>query len=177
MCFKIDSVQAFIDKVLVPDHSEFMNDSANIRLAFHDAIDLFHLVDWVFHSNKTIGSLNFIGPFGSEKKAKDEKEFANILESEDSSFGIIRGVANSLKHLELRAVPKTLGAPTHAANTFVSGTGYGMGRFGEGPFGGTETVKIQGPDGDDRPYSVFSTSVLDMWRDLFAKNGWGEIPQ
>ena len=57
--------------------------------------------------------------------------------------------------------------PTHAANTFVSGDGFQLGAFSSGFERGD--VRLQGPDTE---FAVLARSVLDMWNDLFASDGW-----
>jgi hypothetical protein len=100
--------------------------------------------------------------------------FANSLGQGHPEFQLIRGIANSFKHLVLKPVPSGRqnppGMPTHAANTYVSGIAFQPGAFQGNAFQ-TGDVKLQRSTGDIE-FAVLAQSVADMWNQLFAQEGW-----
>ena len=99
----------------------------DLRLAFHCAVSLFHMSDWVYEAEKATvdASFTFIDKNGVTQPVRNSKQFANALRDLEPDFELIRQIANSAKHLKLSRSSPHPGAPTHAANT--SGTGYGEG--------------------------------------------------
>ena len=123
-------------EILVPDYDDSRLAPANLRLAFHAAIALFHMHDWIRteYDSYVAANFSFLDNKGKAKPVSNSSEFANSLEQTNHNFGLIRGVANAAKHLALNHVSPIANAPSHAANVQIQTTGFGMGGFGTGPF-------------------------------------------
>ncbi len=155
----IDTYTKFKEAVVEPDFHAFMSDWGNLRKAWHCAVSLFHLSDWVYEAHKqTIDAkYQYQDRKGQTQPVSNEKEFANALGQQHPAFQLIRGVANAAKHCKLKSghPQDPLGMPSHAANTYVAF------QIGE--------VKLQGTDVE---FASLAQAVLTMWNDLFAKEGW-----
>ncbi len=166
-----------------PDYQDCLDDRADLRAAFHAAISLFHMSDWVWETHEATVRANFSltdRKSGVVKAPDKSEEFANALEEQYPDFGLIRGIANAAKHLKLkphgiRPVPN---APRHAANTSVQieggGAGYevGPGGYGQGNWGyaGRPCVVLEGAT--DTEFSDIAKAVYQMWQTLRATHGW-----
>ena len=157
-----------------PDYHDFVGNSADLRAAFHTAISLFHMHDWVWKTHEAVirASFTFRYKTGATVNVHNAETFANALEQDCADFGRIRGIANAAKHLELRDIRPVPNAPSHAASTAVQTTGFGQGGYDEGPYGGGPRVMLAGSNGDDMEFSDVAKSVLEMWIKLRATCGW-----
>ena len=165
----------FWSDVVNPDYREFLERIDDLRRAFHCAISLFHLADWIYVANRPAidASFTFTDKNGSGQRVYDEKTFANALADICREFELVRGIANSAKHLSLRSAGRDPSSPTHAANTRSQSPGWGEGGYGSGPYGGTPRVMLEGPGGDDLEFSELAQAVHNMWLSLSATHGWG----
>ena len=93
----VTDCRSFWREIVVPDYNDFIAVIDNIRLAFHCAISLFHLCDWVYHAHKANIDANFSyrDRHGKLRPVTDEKTFANALGDLNPDFDLIRGIANS----------------------------------------------------------------------------------
>lgn len=157
-----------------PDYQDCLRDPADLRAAFHAAISLFHMHDWVWTTHKLTvrAAFTFNTSAGARVNACDAKSFANALEQQCDDFGRVRGIANAAKHLQLSDVRQVPNAPSHAANTAVQTTGIGQGGYGMGPYGGGPRVMLAGPNGNDMEFSDVAKGVYDMWGQLRTAHGW-----
>jgi hypothetical protein len=127
----LTSSQDFWSAMVVPDCEDYRRNIASLRHAVHSAVSLFHLHDWVFQSDpSTVTTFTYIDQNGIARAVSKAPHFANHLEQACSEFGLIRGVANAAKHLALTHPSSVPNSPTHAANTQVQTTGYGVGGYG-----------------------------------------------
>jgi hypothetical protein len=80
--------RSFWREIVVPDYNDFAAKIGDLRRAFHCAISLFHLSDWVYVAHGTSIDANFT--FGDKKgvvrPVTDEKTFANALGDLASRF-------------------------------------------------------------------------------------------
>jgi len=161
-----------------PDYQECLNNPADLRAAFHAAISLFHMHDWVWHTHEPDVRRVFSIPKTGAKQKRDETTlFANALEDQLPDFGRVRGIANAAKHLELRDIRPVANAPSRAADTAVStggagGWGVGSGGYGVGEqaYAGRPRVVLVGPP--DKNFSEIAEAVYKMWCKLHADHGW-----
>ena len=164
----------FWSKMVIPDYQQYRDESADLRSALHAAISLFHMADWVFHTHEVAvkAAFNFTDKNGTVWPVSSEKEFANSLEQTCDDFGRIRGIANAAKHLKLMpsGIRPVQNAPSNAANTVVQETGYGVGGYGQGPYGGSARVMLEGST--DMEFSTIAKTVFDMWESLIVKHSW-----
>ncbi len=170
----INDYRAFWQYIVKPDYNAFREKIDDLRRAFHCAIALFHLSDWIYVAHKTYINANFMfkGKNGTSQQVYDEKTFANALRDLHPDFELVRGIANSAKHLQLKNSGAHPSAPSHAANTRVQITGYGEGGYGMGPFGGSPRVMLEGPQGQDLEFSDLAESAYEMWRSISQKHNW-----
>jgi hypothetical protein len=170
----ITNCRSFWREIVVPDYNDFVMRIDDLRCAFHCAISLFHLSDWVYVAHKAYIDANFIfrDKDGIVRSVTDKKTFANALGDLHPDFDLIRGIANSAKHLVLTNRRPHPAAPSHAANTRVQGTGFGEGGYGMGPYGGTPRVMLEGPSSQDREFSDLAKSTFDLWKRLSQQHNW-----
>ncbi|SRR5579871_46446 len=171
----ITDCRSFWREIVVPDYNDFNAAIDDMRRAFHCAISLFHMCDWVYQTHKASidACFTFRDRDGIARSVTDEKMFANALGDLHPDFDLIRGIANSAKHLVLtnRRRPHPA-SPSHAANTRVQITGFGEGGYGKGPYGGTPRVMLEGPAGQDREFTDLAKSTFDMWLQLSQQHNW-----
>lgn len=162
--------------MVYPDLIDFRDSIDDLRRAFHLSISLFHMGDWVYWNNEPYIKSNFTfqDKNGASQNVNDEKTFANALRDINPNFELIRGIANSAKHLQIKNPTKVhhTHAPSHAANTVVQSTGYGQGDYGQGPYGGTPRVMLEGPSGSDMEFLCLAETVYQMWIDLAQEHCW-----
>lgn len=172
---KIDTYADFWREIVTEDHTAFKAQIDDIRLAFHLAISLFHMADWIYINNKAYIDLNFTfrDRNGAAQPVSDQKSFANALRDMNPNFELIRGIANAAKHLQLHN-PTThhSHAPSHAANTAVHSTGWGVGGYGVGPYGGAPRVMLEGPSNNHLEFLDIAEDVFKMWQQLAASHNW-----
>ena len=172
---RIETALEYWERIVKPDYEEICLQITDLRRAFHCAVSLFHLSDWLYveHKAQINKEFTFKDVKGKVKQVSDEKEFANALAQLYPDFDLVRGIANAAKHLKLR--PKTSShpaAPSHAANVSIQVTGYGQGGFGQGPYGGAPRVMLAGPSGNDLEFSALATSTVEMWKKLSQHYDW-----
>jgi hypothetical protein len=127
---------------------------------------------YVAHKAYIDANFTFRDKNGVVRPVTDEKAFANALGDLHPDFDLIRGIANSAKHLVLANRQPHPAAPSHAANTRVQSTGFGERGFGMGPYGGTPRVMLEAARGQDREFSDLATSTFDMWKRLSQQHNW-----
>jgi len=170
MIQRIGIPQEYWDQVVVPDYSDFTTKIDDLRVAFHCAISLFHMHDWIYMTHKSVIDQSF--QFKNRKTSaltpvSDERQFADAIEDGHPDFELIREIANTAKHLSRK------NSPSHAANTVVKGTGWGEGSWGQGPFGGAPRVMLIGRFGQpDIEFFDIAHSVFNMWPSLRSKHNW-----
>jgi hypothetical protein len=172
----IQTPQEFWENVVVHDYNDFMSRIDDLRLAFHCAISLFHMSDWIFQTHQTniLANIRFKDrKSGQSKPVTRASEFANFVSDAHPDFELIRQIANTAKHLRLTGVSPHPNAPSHAANTAVRGTGWGQGAWGQGPWGGTPRVMLANhPGKSDLEFSKIAHDAFAMWPVLRARHEW-----
>ena len=159
--------------MVVPDYNDFVADPGDLRKAFHTAISLFHLHDWVYiaHGAMINQNLKFNDHTGAPRPVADAKTFANSLEIIQPNFALIRGIANAGKHLSLSDRRPHPDAPSHASNTVSQALGWSEGAFDVGPYGGAPQVMLEGANGHLH-FTQIAENVLEMWKSLAKMHGW-----
>ncbi len=174
---RFESPKEFWTQIVVPDFDNFTANIDSLRHAFHCAISMFHMTDWIYVSHNQ--NINKTFKFKDRKTSKlkdvsNEKEFANALSDNHPDFELIRQIANTAKHLSLRSLSPHPNAPSNVANTAVQSTGWGQGCWGQGPWGGTPRVMLATSLGNsDLEFSDIANSVFQMWQTLNTQHGWG----
>jgi hypothetical protein len=173
----------FWSGMIEPDFADCRANQADLRAAFHAAISLFHMHDWVWETySGALGALFTYKARDDRTKAVESAEtFANALEQQYDDFGRIRGIANAAKHLELRAssVRPVDNAPRHASDTGVHVPGAGLGGYGVGGYGyGTPGLSYAGRPcvmlvgSKDMEFFKIAEAVRNMWLALNSSHGW-----
>ena len=165
MSLRIDDYKKYWNEVVLPDYEDFMSDVGNLRKAFHLAISLFHMTDWLYWGNKEHIDANFtfLDKDANSQRVTSESTFSNSICDYDPDFELIRGIANASKHLKLQRPGQHAASPTNAANTYVTSTGYGVGSYSTGPYGGSPRVRLQGPNNQDIELTDLAGGIRDMW--------------
>ena len=120
MTSTIATYTAYWREIVVKDFDDFASHEDDLRLAFHLAVTLFHMADWVF-----VGEERYVREHFHLPPKGNEKDFAAALCQHLSAFAVISGIANSAKHLELRPgkvqslQSHDKDAPGSAAKTFA----------------------------------------------------------
>jgi hypothetical protein len=166
-----------------PDFADCEANKADLRAAFHAAISLFHMHDWVWktHRDAIKAIFTYRGRDRKKHAVHDAGSFANALEQQCPDFGRIRGIANAAKHLELRPadIRPVDNAAHHATDTAVQVPGAGLGGYGVGGYGygtpglsyaGYPRVMLAGPN--DMEFFKVAEAVRNMWVALNGKHGW-----
>jgi hypothetical protein len=181
----ITNYKAYKREIVDKDHVEFLANGGDVRAAFHSAISLFHLHDWVYDAHKAYIDANFTflraPAAGSPPVATavtNSVQFAHALSDVTPEFALIRGVANSAKHLTLHAPdpkrpPLPPNAPSHAANTQPRGGAVlGQATFNGTTFNGSPQVMLEGANNKNIVLTGVTSAVMKMWQDLFKQHGW-----
>ena len=177
--FDIATPQDFWDYVVVPDYDDSVTNVDDLRKAFHCAISLFHMADWIYITHQTTIHATFY--FNSRKLLGSNvpmlvtrvSEFADSISDAHPNFELIRRIANSVKHLSLTGQSPHTNAPSNASNTSVQTTGYGVGGFGQGRYGGTPRVVLANHAGQPPiEFKDLATSVFNNWMNLKALHHW-----
>jgi hypothetical protein len=165
-----------------PDFADCEANKADLRAAFHAAISLYHMHDWVWKARADEVKLLFTYSSGDRKMraVHGARSFANALEQQYPDFGRIRSIANAAKHLELTEIRPVENAASHASNTAVQVPGAGLGGYGIGAgygtpglsYAGLPRVMLAGPNGNDIEFFHLAKTVRDMWTGLRASHGW-----
>jgi hypothetical protein len=94
----ITDCRSFWRDIIVPDYNDFTAKIDDLRRAFHCAISLFHLSDWVYAAHKPYIDAHFShrDKNGVARPVSDAKTFANALGELHPDFDLIRGIANSV---------------------------------------------------------------------------------
>jgi hypothetical protein len=176
---RISDYQTYWNDILRPDYHDFLRNDGDLRSAFHCAVSLFHMHDWIYRSYRPEinSTVTFLDQHGNAQPVSDASTFANSISDTYPHFELVRGVANSVKHLELTprrtrgapTPPRNPAAPTHASNTYFSSSnlvvfGYTIWKSGE--------ILLQMPGGADRPLSDIAESVYLMWPTFCLSKGW-----
>ena len=117
--------------------------------AFNFVITAFHIYDWVKAAN-------------SEKTSEAKKDLQRLFKSE--YFRLCRDLANASKHMEITQYDTTM-------TDVTSNQGFGVGRFGKGPFGvGEESIKVTSSSGEEVDILKLKDEVLELWSIYFRKH-------
>lgn len=172
---KIDTCTAYWQEIVTLDRQAFQKSTDNLRLAFHLSISLFHMSDWVYASHKNVidREFSFVDKNGKNHLVHDDKSFANAITDLNGNFGLIRGIANAEKHLEIRKpLNAHTHAPSHAANTRSRTIGFQQDAFQKNAFMSKQCVMLEGPNGNDLGFQEISDDVYDLWLSLDKQYGW-----
>jgi hypothetical protein len=148
----IETPLEFFEQILEPDYSDFSANPTSLRLAFHTAISLFHLRDWVARAQ-------------SRSKSALQKDLHNRC----SSFAIIADVANAVKHLKLyqgESYSNVRGVDDVHLGRIIT-TAYGVaGGYGYGAYGLVPSIIVVP---EEVMFAKVAAEVYEMWKNLKEK--------
>jgi hypothetical protein len=153
----------FMNHIVEPDYQDAMHHRESLRHAFHLAVSLLSLRDWVLKEFSERPEWKF---------AKGAGAFQGDLEHICPEFSLISQVANSTKHLTLDGKrPRSINGAHDVRLSGGSGM-LGFGALGSGPIGSIPTIEVD--VGHDRlPFLHLAEKVVFMWRKLFSEQRWG----
>lgn len=167
---KIEDYKNYWKEIVTLDYEDFKNEPGDLRRAFHSAISLFHMSDWLYQNFS--GSINashtYIDKNNQSQIVTDENNYPNAIAALHPDFELIRGIANSAKHLKLRAasvaasVARNPSAPSNAANTYLEMS----------PQRERGEIMLEGPGGVDISVLHLATSVYGFWQNYCQNRGW-----
>ncbi len=172
---KIDSCQKFWSEFVEPDFQDFRADQGNLRKAFHCAISLFHMSDWIYKAKglaywRSV-PLVFVDRTGAQVLVHDGKSFANALVLIDPNFELVRNIANSAKHYSLSSPGSHPSSPGFAANTYSQPAAFSPAVFSPTAFAATERVMLEAPGGRDLIFLDLASTVRLMLMQFCASHG------
>lgn len=156
---KLLSARDYFEEVVTPAYELYFAAAANFQTIYSMTTSLYHFHEWIWHYHrekiertyrvKTAGNL-----------------WHDVVEAEVKDAGFIRDLNNASKHVQL--MPKK-GSPStpmhHSANTVIVSSGWGDGGFGDGPYGGTTTVKMQAGR-RNIPLDAIAKRLYKFWKKM-----------
>jgi hypothetical protein len=113
--------------------------------AFNYASSLFHFHEWLLKERQPELEAHFKITLKKERDIDRAREcWSEMIEKTDTSFGYIRDAANASKHCVLTSTTST--DLKNGASVRRGWTGFGQGRFGEGPYGGSRIIVLVAGD-------------------------------
>lgn len=114
--------------------------------AFNFVITAYHIQDWVISSAET----------------QETKDALKTL-TNSKPFQLCRDLANASKHMVITRYDPS-------AEDASSSQGFGVGRFGKGPFGvGEESIEITHSDGSTINILQLKDEIVSLWSEFFSK--------
>jgi hypothetical protein len=159
---KVDTSALFKAIVVDEDYQEFKRDPANLRLAYHLGLGLFHLRDWTFWEYGGTSTMPY-STMGC---------YQTYLESQCKDFGYIRDLANAVKHVELDPSKRPSTQMVGLANTKVSFAAFSSTAFQPNAFKTKTVIVSQTSPTDYVDFDKAADAVMSMWNRLFSTNGW-----
>ncbi|MDD5066275.1 MAG: hypothetical protein PHF84_04450, partial [bacterium] len=145
--YSLKDSQDLYDKLTI-DYNELLNE-VNSRSVFNFVVTAYHLIEWMKKDKRFA--------FGDI-----QDEISEIKNHE--YYKICRDLANASKHFELRNPSKKV------KSTSVS-QGFGVGRYGAGPFGsGEEEVTIELNDGRKIDILELAGGLMTIYDKYFTKS-------
>lgn len=161
---RLENTRDYFDEITEQAYRQFMDGEVTFLVIYSMANGLYHIAEWLcLHDLSKVQA-----KFGMQIDTASAL-WHQVVEKNITGAGFIRDLNNAAKHAKLRfdpSKPKKGGPSTgmhHAANTFISTSGYGTGGFGRGPYGkGATEVKM---DEGSREVSLepIATQVFQFW--------------
>jgi hypothetical protein len=160
--FDIQNSTDFYAKLLA-EFDDFMSDQESARHAMNCAITAHHMYDWIW-ADFLKGSDAIRTELGIGNRKSD---FAAWVAERSPWFAVVQELSNGSKHF-VRQYDESI----------EKVAGYGMGGFGEGPFGSSYlAIDMLTEDARFLPLSHVFEVVIRFWRDFFRMCGKGaELP-
>ena len=167
---KIDDCKKYWDEFVEPDFQDYVAQQGDLRRAFHCAISLFHMADWIYKEKGLpywqSAGLQFTDRTGAQVTVHDDRSFGNAIAKIDPNFELIRNIANSVKHFSLTRRGSHPSSPSHAANTYSLPPTFSPQVFSARTFDTTAKVMLEGSNGNDLHFLDLANSVRATLHDF-----------
>ena len=164
-------------EMVEPDYRECLNKPADLRAAFHAAISLFHMHDWIWKTHEASVRASFI--FTDGKGLDNQSPRHGIIRQRIGTA--MRGFRSYPWHRERGQTPYLQGQAsserTEPCRQDATGRigGYFGGFYGNyfgRYFGHATMVMLEGTNGNDMKFSDVARAVYEMWGKLRTTHGW-----
>lgn len=163
---RLENARDYFDNITAAAYRQFMKSEVTFLVVYSMAAGLYHLAEWVYlHDEAKVQA-----KYGAHIKSAGAL-WADVVETSIADAGFIRDLNNAAKHAKLRFDPQKpkKGDPStamhHAANTFITSTGWGQGAWDEGPWGGGRQVMMD-EAGREVALEPVATAVFNFWEVL-----------
>lgn len=159
--FDISNARDFYQKLL-DDFDDFMQQPDSARHAMNCAITAHHMADWVW-GDFVKGDAMLMSKLG----VKDKNNSMTWIDSQTIWYSLVQSISNGSKHFIRENAKGTQKVQ-----------GYGMGGFGQGPFGMSYlAIEVSQTDPKNMELSMLFEVVIRFWRDFLTQCGPYPLPK
>jgi hypothetical protein len=153
--FDISNARDFYQKLL-EEFDDFMNRQDSARHAMNCAITAHHMADWVW-GDIVKGDIALKAKLG----LRDKEDFMRWIDTQTVWYGLVQAISNGSKHFIRENAEGT-----------VKIEGFGMGGYGQGPFGMSYlAIQVSETDPKNLPIAHLLEVVVRFWRDFLRNHG------
>ena len=153
--FDINNARDFYQKLL-EDFDDYMQRPDSARHAMNCAITAHHMADWVW-GDFVRGDASLKAKLGIKKK----QDFMAWIDGQTVWYGLVQSISNGSKHFIRENAKGTQKVQ-----------GYGMGGFGQGPYGMSYlAIEVSQTDPKNMEVSMLFEVVIRFWRDFLLQHG------
>jgi hypothetical protein len=153
--FDINNSRDFYQKLL-EDFDDFMQHLDSARHAMNCAVTAHHMADWVW-GDFVKGDAALKANLG----VKDKNDFMAWIDGQTVWYGLVQSISNGSKHF----------IRDNAKGT-QKVQGFGMGGFGQGPYGMSYlAIEVSPTDPKNMEVSMLFEVVIRFWRDFLKRHG------
>jgi len=153
--FDMNNSRDFYQKLL-EDFDDFMGQQDSARHAMNCAITAHHLADWVWGDFVKSDAV-----LKAKLAVKDKEDFMCWIDTQTVWYGLVQGISNGSKHFIRKAGEGT-----------VKIQGFGMGGYGQGPFGMSYlAIQVSETDPKNLTIAELLEVVIRFWRNFLRTLG------
>jgi hypothetical protein len=153
--FDINNSRDFYQKLL-EDFDDYMQQQDSARHAMNCAITAHHMADWVW-GDFVKGDATLKVRLG----VKDKGDFMAWIDSQTVWYGLVQSISNGSKHFIRENAKGTQKIE-----------GFGMGGYGQGPFGMSYlAIEVSPTEPKNMTVSMLLEVVIRFWRDFLLQHG------
>ncbi len=153
--FDINNSRDFYQKLL-EEFDDCMDRQDSARHAMNCAITAHHLADWVW-GDFVKGDITLKAKLG----LRDKEDFMRWIDRQTVWYGLVQAISNGSKHFIRENAEGT-----------VKVEGFGMGGYGQGPFGMSYlAIQVSETDPKNLPIAHLLEVVVRFWRDFLRDHG------
>ena len=163
------SAEDYFSNVLNPNKTAFFGHEPSFDRILNLASSLFHFHEWMFNDHQSSLEQH------ASQKFTSKGPFWQWIESQCPNAAYIRDVANASKHVTIgNGSHKTSTGMSHIANTHIVSSGFGMGAYGAGRYGGTNAIMED--SGSQISFDLCAKEVFNFWHSLLQTVTGKSIP-